>query len=596
MRLAHNLALAGSIHYCHLASTPTLHLDTQKGPTLPTITFQPVLREIKDILKSDYYTIPRFQRPYSWGQEHLEEFWTDVVDKNDDGYFIGPMVAYKKRRDTFPIVDGQQRITTLTLMLCGLRDMFDKVGRDDLANGVTKYIERTDDDNISHFVLKSDPAGTFLASQVQMREPRTISSPTNEDQTNIKRAFVDITRRLATNCPTDLEERIEDDHEYLIELKRVRDRVLSLQVIWIILDNLDDAYMIFETLNSRGRDLDVVDLLKNHLLSQAKAENGDLDLPAEQWNLMRANLAERGNGINPNTFILHWWLSRNAYVSERRLFRKMKEDGFGSLTVEEVVKELVDDSVLYARIANPSDWNCSREERGIRESLSALEIFTVRQPRPLLLALLRAHASGVIRLRKLRQAMTAIEHFHFITTAVVGVSSTGGQSQMYASYARQISKAPGTQEAALIIDELVLRLQKAISARATFEAEFAQSLQYTEKAPRSKRLVQYALRKMHDASNLHNALDHTKCNIEHVAPQRSGQPWVGMMGNLLWLDETVNSQLADLEFAEKKAVLTSYSDLYKVDNIIDQDAWGEPEVVARTSILATIAYDQVWKF
>ncbi|MFJ3406584.1 DUF262 domain-containing protein [Promicromonospora sp. NPDC090134] len=564
---------------------------------MPTITFQPVLRDIKDILKSDYYEIPRFQRPYSWGQENLDEFWTDVVDSNDDGYFIGPMVAFQTQRDTFPIVDGQQRITTLTLMLCALRDMFVGIGRTDLADGVTKYIERTDDDNIDHFVLKSEPAGTFLASQVQMRAPRTVVQPANEDQTNIKRAFADITTRLSEERPAVAGGvRLEDDHDYVIRLKRIRDRVLSLQVIWIVLDNVDDAYMIFETLNSRGRDLDVVDLLKNLLMSQLKAENGDLDLPAEQWQVMRETLAEAGNGVNPNTYILHWWLSRNAYVSERKLFRRIKADKFGGMSTEDTIKALVDDAALYARIANPNGWSCLAEELGVKESLVALEIFAVRQPRPLLLALLRAHTRGVIKLKKLRQAMTAVENFHFITTAVVGASSTGGQSQMYARYAREVSAAADPQTAGLIVDKLVEQLRKGISTRATFEAEFARVLQFTEKSSRTKRLVQYTLRKMHDAAGLHTAIDHAKCNIEHVAPQSGGQPWVGMMGNLLWLDQKVNSEMDSLPFEKKRDILANYSKMFDVADIAIEPTWGQHQVQARTARLATRAYDKVWHF
>ena len=91
---------------------------------MPSISFQPTLRDLKDVLKADFYEIPRFQRPYSWTAENLEDFLRDVVDDNDDGYFIGPMVAYKTGKDKSAIVDGQQRITTVTLTLCGLRDLF----------------------------------------------------------------------------------------------------------------------------------------------------------------------------------------------------------------------------------------------------------------------------------------------------------------------------------------------------------------------------------------------------------------------------------------------------------------------------------------
>lgn len=75
---------------------------------MASITFQPILRDLKDLLKSDFYSIPRFQRPYSWSSENLEDFWRDVVVDNPEGYFIGPMVAYTEGGDVFKIVDGQR--------------------------------------------------------------------------------------------------------------------------------------------------------------------------------------------------------------------------------------------------------------------------------------------------------------------------------------------------------------------------------------------------------------------------------------------------------------------------------------------------------
>lgn len=567
------------------------------GGNMPSITFQPVLRDVKDVLKSDYYEIPRFQRPYSWGPEHLDEFWTDVANDNDEGYFIGPMVAYKLKRDTFAIVDGQQRITTLTLILCALRDCFIEVGRRDLAEGLAKYVERTDDDNVSHFVLRSEPAGSFLASQVQRQPPRVEVVPANEDQRTIRRAFVEIQNRLKEGIPADIpEDGLPDADGYLAELRRIRDRILTLQLIWIVLDTEDDAYVIFETLNSRGRDLEVVDLLKNYVLNRLPAENADLDTPGIAWRQMRETLAVQGGDVNPNTFLLHWWISQYKYVSERKLFRTMKVEKLGGLSAQGAVDSLLRDSQLYARVANPDQWKCLRSERVVRDSLAALNTFSVRQPRPLILALMRSYASRVISFRRLRLALSAIESFHFITTAVVGTSSTGGTSMMYAAHAREVSTAKSAAQVYASLDDLLSKLRASVSLRETFVTEFAGSVAFTEARSKDKRLVQYILQRMHSELRASFPLDPAKCNIEHLAPQSLGGDWVGSIGNLIWIEEKLNGQLGTKSFADKKAILAPYGEIYGLADVLAEPDWGEEQVRARARALAEVAYDRVWSF
>ena len=77
-------------------------------------------KEIRTILQSGYYRIPRFQRPYSWEKDHIQDFWNDIVIDSEDDYFIGSMVVYKQEKGYFGIVDGQQRLTTITIFLLSL--------------------------------------------------------------------------------------------------------------------------------------------------------------------------------------------------------------------------------------------------------------------------------------------------------------------------------------------------------------------------------------------------------------------------------------------------------------------------------------------
>lgn len=190
-------------------------------------------------------------------------------------------------------------------------------------------------------------------------------------------------------------------------------------MIWIQLDSEDDAYVIFETLNSRGRDWETVDPLKNLLLSAIKAENGDLDSARPHWAEMRESLSGYGAGANPNKLILHWWLSRNDYTAERKLFRliRKKTDKAEAPTL---LASLKNDAALYTRIANPAAWPCQVYEEPANCSLLALNLVQCSSTRPFILALLRAQHDGLIKVGRLKSALRSVECYHFVTTAIVG--------------------------------------------------------------------------------------------------------------------------------------------------------------------------------
>ena len=79
-------------------------------------------KNIKDILETGYYVIPRFQRPYLWDRDNVEEFWNDAVVEAEGEQFIGSIVVYRAKEGKLGIVDGQQRLTTVTMILCALRN------------------------------------------------------------------------------------------------------------------------------------------------------------------------------------------------------------------------------------------------------------------------------------------------------------------------------------------------------------------------------------------------------------------------------------------------------------------------------------------
>src|SRR4030042_5126815 len=99
-------------------------------------------KQIHEIFTSYFYLIPRFQRPYSWDDDNIIEFWEDIiVDTHpEEDYFIGAIVVYENNGFK-GIVDGQQRLTTIIILLCALRDTFKDNNINDYSEGVQSLIE-----------------------------------------------------------------------------------------------------------------------------------------------------------------------------------------------------------------------------------------------------------------------------------------------------------------------------------------------------------------------------------------------------------------------------------------------------------------------
>jgi uncharacterized protein with ParB-like and HNH nuclease domain len=104
----------------------------------------------------------------------------------------------------------------------------------------------------------------------------------------------------------------------------LRDSVLNLNLIFVTLDNEDDAYLIFETLNTRGKDLSLTDLLKNHFSKHLKAK-GSVDHAKIKWQSMLETIHNSSSDISSDNFIYHFWASRYESVPLKKLFPVIKK-------------------------------------------------------------------------------------------------------------------------------------------------------------------------------------------------------------------------------------------------------------------------------
>lgn len=557
-------------------------------------------KEVHAVLQSAYYVIPRFQRPYAWDPENIDDFLDDVITRGGDDYFIGSIVVYDEDKGTFAVVDGQQRLTTITLLLCALRDVFSRLGDDDSARGLQSLIERQDLKARVKFVLQTPSGYPYFQDVIQRHGDSKREHDIGPDEQRLAAAF----GRIGDFIDDAIKGFLEDETQRpkvrtakaVKRLEEIRDKVLGLKLIFIEVDNQDDAYFIFETLNTRGKDLGVSDLVRNLLLSHLKQQNADVDLARDDFEAILGLFRSAPPNVNINKFLLHQWLSQYSYVSEAKLYRAIRAE-IGANQAQTYLDQLKSDAALYRAISEPRkplrEWTA--EERGVRDSLAALQLFGVTQPLPMLLALLRAYDRKDIKLAALKKAVRAIEDFHFAFTAVASQPSSGGISSMYALHARELTAATDPTKRAKVIKDLIGKLLAKRPTKDVFVAGF-RDLRASELYSKQKPLVAYILRRFHNAE-VGSPPPVEDMSLEHLANQggATDSELVAMAGNLLYVNQKLNGELGDKKFSAKQKILKKARNVWVDDAILNAAAWGKAEIENRTGALAERAYDELWK-
>ncbi len=558
-------------------------------------------KKVGQMLAESFYKIPRFQRPYSWDHANLEEFWNDTIVENDSDYFIGNFVVYDDK-GVLAVVDGQQRLTTITLLLCSLRNVLKEEGLSNLAKGIHNLIERPDIKSERYYVLQTETSYPFFQEYVQkFGTPATVPDIGPEEEL-LKEAYdylrgnldstVEGIKEQASLSDAKKKAKIEE------ELSKIRDKLLGLKLIFTSLDNEDDAYLIFETLNTRGKDLTLSDLVKSHLARLLKPPNKGVDLTKDKWSEIAATFEESQADLSVSTFIHHFWLSRYDYITEKKLYKalrkRIKKDNAATF-----LDDLLKESKHYRQIHEPSYKKWKKDDLDIRDSLEAMNLFRIKQQLPMVLAVMRHYEDGTLKPKHVKEILSAIENFHFVFTAVTSQRSSGGISLMYASAARNLHEADGLSDKVAALDALEKKFRTKIPGYAEFEARFVE-LRYSSKLTKQKNLVRYTLSKVCQRNSSGTPLDPDKLTIEHIAPEnpeKGGEltdEQVASIGNLIVVDQALNNKLANKSFTDKKKILEN-ANIWVDPIILNATSWGSVEIESRARSLASEAYNKVWK-
>lgn len=234
--------------------------------------FKPDAKAIVNIFGNadSYYQIPDYQRPYSWEDEQIEQLWDDLysaMGSGDESYFLGSMILIAKE-EYFEVVDGQQRLTTLTILFCVIRDLYGN----ELRELDEKLINRIQD------AIKSLVEGKHRVKLITQSHYQNDFE--QEILNGVRFPSIKLTKKQREknkfiNAALILKEKLEElkSNGGVVSIKQFADYLLKkVEMITITCSKQEYAIKLFQVLNTRGLDLSPADLIKSHLYGKLSAE------------------------------------------------------------------------------------------------------------------------------------------------------------------------------------------------------------------------------------------------------------------------------------------------------------------------------------
>jgi len=573
------------------------------------IDFEARNKTVRDVLFANYaYQIPRYQRPYAWDIDQAAEFWNDLVS-TDQSPFLGSLIfnyePYEKN-GYIDIIDGQQRLITITIFVAVLRDVARTLDtkkaelyqRNDIA------FEDSYTGNMTYRIIPGEQIREFLEKNIQQVDNSIAEcKPITPEEVRIKKNYDFFADKVRDEL-----RRFNNKSDQLKILDDLRKRVSNFTVIHIQIANEEQAYEIFETTNARGVDLSVADLLKNLVFKQLPP-TADKDFAKQMWEDMTS--AVEATNTEVKKFIRYYWLSKHPAVTEKRLFREIKKN---TVNYRALLDDMSESADLYNTIVQGSkdDFQGFKHGDRIYKALAALRLMKVSQCYVLFLSILR-------NFNKLGTDPTRIfemvEKFTF-QYSVIGKLPGNKTEKIFAKHAKMIEDAVTKESEKHLpgkIQSIFADLERELRSEAPSADYFMDEFEKVcyRNSDDQRMLIKYILSEVDNKyrATHEEMIDFDNVNIEHLLPQKPEKAWgvkkgdikgyVNRLGNLTLVDKKINSKIGNKSLKEKIEVLKDSQlpiNRALLEGLQDNGyKWDEEHIAVRHRELARLACQEIWK-
>ena len=386
---------------------------------------------IGHLLSDRLLAIPDYQREYSWDIDEVTELWSDLNDaisQDDSDYFLGSIVTTGSDKTTRQqVIDGQQRLATVSLMYAVMRDIFARRADERAAEIERKMLGERDIMTRARqprLVLNAQDNDVFRQLTLESEENRRIEVRQDSHQrlldsfTFFKEKFETLIAGLGVDA-------------WQQPLLRWYNFVFKrAQVIEVGVADESRAFVIFETLNDRGLNLSTSDLLKNHLFGTAGERIEEAKL---SWTRAMAPFAPVTSSFDKDIFLKHFWASKRGVARVKALYSQIKPEIDDPEAAVGFAREMAECGPLWAAMYDRDAdlWNgYSASALG---ALDTLRNLNVEQCRPLMLAALRRLPPPEV------ERLLALLVGWSVRWFVVGGGSAGVTERLYATAAQKVT-------------------------------------------------------------------------------------------------------------------------------------------------------------
>ncbi|MEJ8601569.1 DUF262 and DUF1524 domain-containing protein [Helicobacter pylori] len=535
--------------------------------------------------QNNQFVIPIYQRLYSWKKEQCEQLWDDIIKigGNDkmNGHFIGSILYVlddNTHSSPLLIIDGQQRLTTITLLLIALR------------NRSSDEVKRKE---IESYLINSDKDGN--------KKFRLILSESDKDTLL---SLIDKNRRKPSEPSVKIVENFELFEKWISEntdkLETIFKGLKKLMIVWIALEKeKDDPQLIFESMNSKGIELTQTDLIRNYIIMETEVEKQE-GFYNQYWRAMEENFkqsekqSKRENLFDK--FVRHYLTIKTGKIpNEKRVYEAFKRyQQERGIETEVLLQDLQKYCGYFCQIAFKKE-----DDKDLNKALSFLVDLEMDVVYPLLLELYSDYRDGVLSEQDFTSIIYLTESY-ICRRAVCGLGANS-LNKVFPSFTKHIQKDEYFKS--LKAHFVCLTEKQRFPNNDEFKKLFITIDFYHFKKNK------YFLERLENFDTK-EPVDTQKCNIEHIMPQTLEEEWERDLGENFqaihdkYLHTTGNLTLtgynyeySNKSFQEKRGMEKGFkqSPLKLNQSLKDLESFGEKEIEKRANDLADWAL-KIWTY
>ena len=511
--------------------------------------------KLSSILEDKIFCVPLYQREYSWTLEQISDIFYDISDSEDDGHFLGSLLLYDlDNSNEMEIVDGQQRITTLFVMLYSSLKALKGSANNKALERINSLLFVIDPNNLSENVSSSVPR-----LETGKRDKTLFKSIITNEDYNIHFDGRRKSHKNLVNAVTFFDQRLNE-----IKISAGYDgivlfvqKIIKSEFIVMTAEKQADKLLLFKTINGRGLELTQGDLIKNELCHNIGTN--DLEDAIDSWDEIRKNI-EKNNG-SLDIFLFHYLNSLDSaqelrqQIDKKRGIEKWQKKNYppapekyvfeiyGQLIVKDgpskFVKDLLASSIRYITLINPSNDKIY---------LHSLKAMAVNKCFPLLLS-----ANKKLNPKNFDLICKAIDSLTF-------------RHSILRKDPKELERFYYTLSDDLVGDSNIDSILEIVRSHANFKEEEKFKNEFLFASPKgsiSKMILDRITRKHSESVDWSNKDTH----IEHIMPQKPAGEWqpiydqdpdeykeyLNRLGNLTILQDKMNIKAKNKDFFDKKS-------------------------------------------